>query len=149
MLWLVGTTGPPQRPFLGEDVARREFGRAGKGQVFAHGVRPELARPIDKHRTRMPRAIEVTCRSADPRWYPTEPVLLGQIFGNCPNQCIEPFVVRQCGFLRDRNVARFSCRGEIESIDEFRQRYVPRSAESNSLDGLSDRIWTPRMFLAR
>jgi len=26
---------PSQRPFLGKDVARREFGRTAEGQIFA------------------------------------------------------------------------------------------------------------------
>jgi hypothetical protein len=35
--WM-GTAGAPQRAFLGEDVARREFAGAAEGQVFALGI---------------------------------------------------------------------------------------------------------------
>ena len=35
-------TGAPQRPLLGENIARREFGRAGEGQVFPKPVVSQL-----------------------------------------------------------------------------------------------------------
>jgi hypothetical protein len=80
-VWLVGATGPPQRPFLGEDVARREFGRAGKGQVFAHGV--------GRRRRCKPWTGQTARGIGDPVWDAAKSTLLRQIFSDRAYQGIK------------------------------------------------------------
>src|SRR6266481_5958205 len=137
--WL-RATGPPQRPFLGEDVARCEFGRACEGQVFAHGVR--------RRRRCEPWTGQTACRTGNPVWDPAEPTLLCQIFGDGADKRIKPDVTSQFRLALDRRIAVIVGFCQIERVNELGELDVLRRTGLNPFNRFSEGIWAHRFLLA-
>ena len=80
-------TRPSQRPFFGENVARRELGGTAEAQKLPHG-----GRRIDH---REPRLIQTARGIANPVRHASQPALLRQIFSHRADQGIKPDIAGQ------------------------------------------------------
>src|SRR5450631_1745922 len=129
-------TGPSQRPFLGEDVARREFGRTGEGEILAHGGRRRCRRK--------PWAGQPARRVGSPGWNAAEPTLLSQIFGDGANQRIQPRIAGQFGLTLDQGIAIPVALCQIERVNPFGKDDILRRSGLNMLNRLSEGIWVHR-----
>ena len=118
---------PSQRPFLGENVTRRELGRTGERQIFANGV--------GRRRCGKPWLCKPAARVTDPGGNPTEPALFGEIFGNRSDQSIEPGITRQSRFQFDRCIAFRIGYCRIKPVNELGKHGIPHTVIADNAGG--------------
>src|SRR5262245_17758611 len=133
------TSRSAQRSLLGEDVARAEFGGAGKCQVFAHAVGIEGRN--------MPRAFEEAMLLEGPRRNARQLVVPRQILGDRAGKGIESSIAGACWSIGQAGLSGFRVGSQIERIKKFREHLLLRFSRKNPIKRLGEGSWAHQFYL--